>query len=74
MTLRTTITRNKTSEKPITLEDIERAKQFVFDPTAHRPKCPACGKFVRYGRISEEWNEYGAIGWQCKCGWNSFGL
>lgn len=32
-------------------------------------RCPACGKFMSYGRMSNDINEYGRYGWCCKCGY-----
>ena len=32
-------------------------------------RCPACGKFMAYGKMSDDVNEFGKFGYRCKCGY-----
>ena len=50
-----------------------KKKKYIPEPTSYPAKCPACGKFTTYGKLSEDYNEFALVGYRCKCGWNSEG-
>ena len=48
-------------------EQEQKEKQII-------PRCPACGCFTEYTRISDDWNEFGLYGDKCNnCDWDSYG-